>query len=250
MEKKKILITGFPHTGTSILKSKMGECENLYEFPFESPFVEHHHILNSNDKEFVLVKYPMLPLDIRVDGPGRTRILESRYFGYIIIFVIRNPWNLFTSIIKAGNNPLNECDDHRRPEYHSKVSEYLVSAEMFLNARNNNYKDIYTIKYEEFFDNDCKAIKNIMDSIGLKYKQNIFETKSKEYIHWPGIKLDNLKESELDYKNKRYEYRTWQINQPFQNMNGEVNIPDELDKILKESPIIKELGYFDPRLTN
>ena len=32
---KKILVTGFPHTGTSILKSKFGECGNLYESPYE-----------------------------------------------------------------------------------------------------------------------------------------------------------------------------------------------------------------------
>jgi hypothetical protein len=29
-----------------------------------------------------------------------------------------------------------------------------------------------------------------------------------------------------------------------------VEISDELDKILKESTIIKELGYFDPRITD
>jgi hypothetical protein len=43
------------------------------------------------------------------------------------------------------------------------------------------------------------------------------------------------------------ELRTWQINQPFQNMNGDVNIPDELSDILENSPIIKQLGYTDPR---
>jgi hypothetical protein len=43
------------------------------------------------------------------------------------------------------------------------------------------------------------------------------------------------------------EVRVWQINQPFQNMNGEVDIPDELSDILENSPIIKQLGYTDPR---
>jgi hypothetical protein len=30
-------------------------------------------------------------------------------------------------------------------------------------------------------------------------------------------------------------------------MNGDVDIPDELSDILENSPIIKQLGYTDPR---
>jgi hypothetical protein len=33
-------------------------------------------------------------------------------------------------------------------------------------------------------------------------------------------------------------------------MNGEVDIPEELNKILTESDIIKKLGYTDPRITD
>jgi hypothetical protein len=33
-------------------------------------------------------------------------------------------------------------------------------------------------------------------------------------------------------------------------MNGEVDIPKELNKILTESDIIKKLGYTDPRITD
>lgn len=248
MEKKKILITGFGHSGTSILKSKLGECENIHEHPYESPFVMPHYNQAAGDKEFILVKYPMLPIDIRVDGPARTRIPESRYFGYYIIFTIRNPWNLFTSIIKSGSDPLNKIEEHRHPEYHMKVSEYLVSAGMFLDAKKNKYENIYTIRYEDFFENDGENIKKIMDNIGLKYKDDIFKNKTKDYIHWEGINFKNINPSTLDYKTKRFEYRTWQINQPFQNMNDEVDIPEELNKILSESPIVKELGYSDPRI--
>jgi hypothetical protein len=57
----------------------------------------------------------------------------------------------------------------------------------------------------------------------------------------------NINEPNLDYKKNKFEYRTWQINQPFQNMNGDVDIPDELSDILENSPIIKQLGYTDPR---
>jgi hypothetical protein len=61
------------------------------------------------------------------------------------------------------------------------------------------------------------------------------------------VNYDNIDSTNVSYNKNRLEFRTWQINQPFQNMNGEVNIPDELSDILENSPIIKQLGYTDPR---
>ena len=76
-----------------------------------------------------------------------------------------------------------------------------------------------------------------------------FYNRSKDYIHWRDINYNNIDENNVSYQKDRYEYRTWQINQPFQNMNSEVNIPDELSDILKNSNIIQELGYSDPRIS-
>jgi hypothetical protein len=114
----------------------------------------------------------------------------------------------------------------------------------FIEARDGSFPNIYTIKYEELFDDDFSKIKSIMDSIGLKYENNIFETKTKEYKFKAGVKYT---ESDRPTNYNRIEMRTWQLNQPFQNMNGDVDIPDELSDILENSPIIKQLGYTDPR---
>jgi len=73
LNKKKILITGFPHTGTSILKSKMGECSNLYECPYEYFSINQNDMLNSGDKEFVLKKTPIIPVEIRANTLERTQ---------------------------------------------------------------------------------------------------------------------------------------------------------------------------------
>jgi hypothetical protein len=249
MEKKKILVTGFPHTGTSILKSKIGECQNVYEYPYESPIVRNEFLNFSEDKEFILVKYPMLPIEIRANHLMKVT-KDSIYQDYIIIFVTRNPWNVFTSIIKSGGNPLNGLPPNSgNPDYHSKWEEYEAAAIHFLNSKDKElYPNLYSIKYEDFFTNDFENLRNIFDEIGLKYDNEIFYNRSKNYVHWEGKDFDKIKSEDVSYTKDRFEYRTWQINQPFQNMNKEVNIPDELDKILKESPIIKELGYTDPRI--
>jgi hypothetical protein len=246
LHKKKILITGFPHTGTSILKSKMGECTNLYECPFEYFSINQNDILNSGDKEFVLKKTPILPVEIRANTLQRTQ-LGSEYGDYIIIFVIRNPWNVFTSIIKGGVNPLNRLEPNQGPEYFIKVDEYIAAAKFFLEASTDNYKNIYSIRYEDFFPNDFQKLKELFDRIGLEYTNEIFTNRSKNYIHAPNVNYDNIDSNTISYSKDRLELRTWQINQPFQNMNGEVDIPDELSDILENSPIIKQLGYTDPR---
>jgi hypothetical protein len=125
----------------------------------------------------------------------------------------------------------------------------MVAAEFFLQSIENNYPNIYAIKYEDFFPNDFQKLRELMDTIGLEYTNDIFTQRSKNYIHVPHIDYKNIESNEVSYQKNRLELRTWQINQPFQNMNSEVNIPDELHKILSESEIIKKLGYSDPRIT-
>jgi len=245
---KKILVTGFPHTGTSILKSKFGECGNLYECPYEWFTITNDDINNSNNKEFILKKTPIIPVEIRANGLAYTRVSGTEYSDYILIFVIRNPYNVMSSLIKSGHNPLNKLGPNEGIDYHHSVGEYLAAAKFFKEAKDGNYKNVYSIRYEDFFPNDFEKLKELMDKIGVEYTNDVFLNRSKDYKIVSGINLDKIDTNEINQKNKAI-YRTWQINQPFQNMNGEVNIPDELSDILKNSNIIQELGYSDPRVT-
>ncbi len=250
MEKKKIIITGYPHTGTTILKSKLGECINVHEVIDEVFEITQQHINDSSDKEFVLIKTPIIPLEIRVRGVKylTTNDPSSIYKDYYIIFLTRNPWNLFTSVIRAGDNPLSGETWHLSPKYGFTLEEYFVSCDRFLEAKNGNFPKIYTIRYEDFFENNGNYIKAIMEDIGLVYNDNILETKTKEYRFKSNVPANSVDDKPVEYD--RIKMRTWQINQPFQNMNGEVDIPEELNKILTESDIIKKLGYSDPRITD
>jgi hypothetical protein len=174
---------------------------------------------------------------------------DSIYQDYIIILVNRNPWHVFTSVIKSGVNPLNGLPPNSgNPAYHGKWEEYEAASIHFLDAQTKElYPNLYSIKYEDFFVNDYEKLRVLFDEIGFKYNSDIFYNRSKDYIHWNGTQYENIDEANVSYETNRYEYRTWQINQPFQNMNGDVDIPDELSDILENSPIIKQLGYTDPR---
>jgi hypothetical protein len=245
LNKKKILITGYPHTGTSILKSKFGECDNLHEVINECDYVHSRIINDSGNNEFIVVKSPVLPLELRkYKLKYNVEVTEAKYYEYSIIITNRNPWNLFTSIIKRGYDPLSGCKDHLNSKYYHTIDEYLVMCTLFLDALENKYPNVYPIKYEDFFDNDGESIKQIMTSIGLTYDDDIFTKKTKNYKIDSRVDVPTEKPTDIKFNER---YRNWQINQPFQNMNDEVDIPDELSDILENSPIIKQLGYTDPR---
>jgi hypothetical protein len=242
---KKILITGFPHCGTTILRALVGNCKNVQD---ESKEFGDPVNYNPNGKHpFYVWKHPFLHTEFR--NFGFQHKPNTKFNDTIIIPIIRNPWNVFTSIIKQGVNPLNKLEPNQGPEYFIKVDEYLAAAKFFLEASNGDYKNIYSIRYEDFFPNDFQKLKDLFDSIGLEYTNEIFTTRSKNYIHAPNVNYDNIDSTNVSYSKDRLELRTWQINQPFQNMNGDVDIPDELSNILENSPIITQLGYTDPRKT-
>jgi len=250
LNKKKILITGYPHTGTSILKSKFGECKDVFEVVDEAFEINEYHINSAGDSESILIKTPIIPMEIRVRGVEYLTLKDpvSVYKDYYVIFVTRNPWNLFTSIIKAGDDPLSHETWHLSPKYAFTVEEYFIACKCFLEARDGNFPNIYTIRYEDFFTNNGKRIKDILDDIGLNYRDDILESKTKDYVFQSKVSIKDIDDMPNEYD--RIQMRTWQINQPFQNMNKEVNIPNELSDILKNSNIVQELGYSDPRITD
>jgi hypothetical protein len=126
------------------------------------------------------------------------------------------------------------------------IAYYNNAASVISDAIQNNYKDVYPIKYEDIFNNNFQALKDIFDKIGLQYDDNIFETKTKEYKHNDCKYIDDYDKKDL----QDGAYRMWQINQPFKNMNGDIILPDDFSELLANSPSVQKLGYSDPRITD
>ena len=85
---QKILICGFPHCGTSILKSIIGHIEDVEEIYNETTV-----ITKNSAKKFILGKFPFA-LD---------SFFDEKYKDYIKIFIIRNPLFVFSSLNKRFN---------------------------------------------------------------------------------------------------------------------------------------------------
>ena len=237
---KKILVTGFAHCGTTILRAKIGECKNTFSSINES--IDPCDFDANMPYDFFVWKNPFLDTELRNNGFSYKP--KSKYSDTIIIAIIRNPWNVFSSLYERSikNKEFSIYDSGHA----GSLPWYENACDVIHDAIENKYDDVYTIKYEEMFDNNFEKLRNIFDSIGLEYDADIFSKRTTEYKH-------NGAEYVLDYdKEGNYDdiYRTWQINQPFKNMNGNINLPDDFSQMIANSPIIQKLGYFDPRITH
>ena len=78
MSKDKILITGFPHTGTTIFKAKIGECNNVFEYPYECDFLRDIELVGKGDTEFIVTKSPSIPIEIKKYGLEKLASKKSK----------------------------------------------------------------------------------------------------------------------------------------------------------------------------
>ena len=224
----KILICGFPHCGTSILKSIISHIDDVEEIIHET-----NQILIESSKKYILCKFPF----------SYKNFFEDEFYDeYIKIFIIRNPIFVFSSLNKRFGYNLH---------LNHEIIDYINTVKLFINYNSNKFDNIYTIKYEDMFDNNYLHLKNIFNKIGFIYNDDIFNNsnfKGKNQIY-DGLPL--LNEQPL---NKNHElYRTWQINQPFINNNSidkidltkeQINILCNDKDILYLYPDIKELIIF------
>ena len=175
----------------------MGEIETI------------HH--KNDNKKFKMCKFPFT-LD---------KFFTEKYEDYIKIFIIRNPLYVFSS--------LNKRFDYNIPEDHN-LQRYIKTIEKFNYYENSNQKNVYTIKYEDLFDNDYEKLKNILDLIGVKYSDDIFDNSNYKNVFFATHKIPN---TEPSIKNN-IDYRTWQINQPFvsNNITSKLDLKEDQKKII------------------
>ena len=211
---QKILICGFTHCGTSILKSIIGHIEDVEEI-----YNEIRVITKKSDKKFILGKYPFTYDDF----------FDKKYKDYIKIFIIRNPLFVFSSLNKRFN--------YRIPNNHN-FDCYINTLTKFIKYKNNPKKNIYTIKYEDLFENNYEELKKILNDIGFQYDYSIFDNSKYTNVIINGVKLVDKKP-----KNKNHGlYRTWQINKPFISNNdiSKIDLNEvQIEKIVNNQYVLQ-----------
>ena len=213
----KILICGFPHCGTTILKSIIGHIDDVEEIVDETDKID--KTIHVEEGKYILCKYPFT----------LKKFFEKEYDDYIKIFIIRNPLFVFSSLNKRFSNKI--------PFGHS-IDRYIQTVKLFITYINNLPANTYLIRYEDLFENNYQEIRNILDSIGIKYNDEIFDNSKYKNQHLKSIPhVDNVP---LPTDNERY--RTWQINQPFvlNNDNSKIYLSKiQIKKIINNDNILK-----------
>ena len=238
---KKVIICGFPHCGTTILKSIIGHMPNVKEIIKERKRFLEEDLDSSFD--FVLCKTPWAPNSLFHD---------SHFDDYIKIFIIRNPLWIFSSLNKRCDNP----KDNGIPEDHS-VSKYIDTAERWLSFIGSKREDIFLLKYENMFANDFAVLRQIFDQIGFTYTNEVFQNDkfrnfSHEHQNSEHIPKSLSCSKEHKWVNVDHEnYRLWQINQPIQNMNTldklDYLLPEQISQ-LQKSQVVMQLYPEIPKL--
>jgi len=211
----KILICGYSHCGTTILKSIIGHIKDVEEIIDECSYIN-----KSTNKKYIMCKWPQ----------AKQKFFDKKYKDYIKIFIIRNPLFVFSSINKRYGH-------YKLSKLHS-IEEYINVVKMFIKYKNNPEKNIYTIKYEDLFPNNYEELRKILNDIGFQYDDNIFDNSKYTNASHKNVSLLNNKPLNTNHK----VYRTWQINQPFISNNDISKIDlsnDQKEKIINNSYILQ-----------
>jgi hypothetical protein len=235
---KKIIIFGFPHCGTTILRSIIGHIEEVYEIVNEIPSIDDEFVNKIDpqllkNKKYILCKFPYTITQFFTD---------EKYNDYIKIFILRNPAFVFTSLNERYNNNL---PDHYIENYLNSLAYYVEN-----NNNNNDNKNVsnnlYIIKYEALFYQNYVNLKRIFDTIGFNYTDKIFN--NEKYMNKCQHVSDETKVPEVKPTNQEHDlYRLYQINKPFINNNdaSKINLTEKQKEVFKNNELIKQIfpGY-------
>ena len=201
----KIFVYGFPHSGTTILRKLIGNHPLVGEF-----YNETGEPPNSKFPHTVF-KAPILP-DLRQKDCKR-------------VMIIKNPYDVFGSLYQRLGDRCLMTPRHTISEYEDHVMHFQTT------------RDI-KIRYEELFEEE--KLKALFNQLGLSYQEPI---ERESYI---GDKWKNIPEEkpELQTEGSYHAlYRTWQINQPLENMTGHsaIWLPMAMRKMIESNKTIQQL---------
>ena len=213
---QKIIVFGFPHCGTTILRSIIGHCQEVFQICDEIKKIK-----MNTDKPFIVCKYPFMD----------SNFFTKEYDDYIKIFIIRNPLFVYTSINKRFIKSIPH-------DYHLLNYEKVV--QQFIKCRKENI--------QIFTQLNMKNCLIIITAIYVIYWIPLVLTITMIFLimHYLEIKfliIFKVIPKDVPRNADHNNYRMYQINQPIENFNNENAIdlkPDQINYI-KKSNIINEL---------
>lgn len=219
----RVLITGFPHCGTTILRKILGHVDTMSEC------LDEMTIPPPTSTDNTVYKYPFYDPVFE----------QKEYSDWYIILVIRDPRYVFTSIEDRmrKNTYSSEFRDAHTPVVFERVCVSFI-------RHATHPSHIHTIRYEDFFPSSFQRIRALLDDIGLPYPDTIFQT---ETYSTPSHRKPHANEM------NHAMLRAAQINKPFvyADESRAVNLSESTRLFIDESQIIQSVypvTYTPPRI--
>jgi hypothetical protein len=230
---KKLMVTGFPHCGTTILKSVIGHCDNVKELVHETAIIREEDM--NSDHEFILCKWPWA---------RENTFRDKKFNDYIKIFIIRNPLWIYSSLNKRCDNAW----DKGIPKCHG-IDVYIEFLERWVSLVGSGRKDVFLLKYENIFGGGFAILRHVFSEIGLSVTNEIFENNKWTNFSHKNQTTDMISEKPPNLSGYKWanvnhnQYRLWQINQPIQNMNTmdklDYLFPEQIEQIISSKIIMQ-----------
>jgi hypothetical protein len=218
----KIVVMGFPHSGTTILRKLIGNSPEVYDVQLETL-----HIPNVNIKEEnIVIKFTTTDIDDRL----------GNYTDFKVVTIIKSPFDVFGST--------NRRFDGQDPQNHT-IPNWNKYAKGFIKYTEKPVDNMYTVRYEDLFTNSYEQVQNIYKFLGLEFNEDIITTKRDVYISPTCVDIPLEQPKNCTSGVPHGQYRTWQINQPFKNKTGDSRkyLSDVQEEIISSLETIKKLNY-------
>jgi len=206
---QRIIVSGFPHSGTTILRKLIGNHPAVYDYS-----VKERRIYND---EFIQT----LPI-----SPSHTHIVIKTPF-YVpptdptikYVYIIKNPLDVFGSLKLRFDPPIDAFgtleDIQQTDEKKISWKKWLVYAKQFIQFQQNTPKNVFIVEYKSLFPNKYAKIKEMIAWLNLKWDPCIIETDNKQTIMHGAAAMQCE-----PTRNHHTDFRNWQNNQKFTDMSG------------------------------
>lgn len=225
---KKIMVTGFPHCGTTILRKIIGNHPDIMDVPKESRAISSALISKAKqlNKKGVVIKEPFV---LRLGG--NIRQMQAKMTGYKVVLIMRDPADIISSMNMRFNNDIPANHNFDKWEQYARV---------YLNPKSNF---CYKLKYEEMFENNFAKLKDLFRWLDLEWTDDVIHTNEQRVTkHNRGVMFS---QGNVPPRNHSDNFRTWQVNQKIEPQIG-VNrdkLDEENKRRIQNSEVAKTLGY-------
>jgi len=218
-EPTRILVTGVPHSGTSILRKLIGNHPDVWDVSTECICIRSRPKGFTNEKAFVCKV---------------TTVYKTWPEGYLIVGVYRDIHDILLGMEERG---LDTTYEEFRREYIKQNTRLLEHA-----ATKDN---VIVVRYESLFDSEHTVLKRVFGFCGLSFFPEIV---TENHLRKALINRGEIQDEEPP-RTSHEDFRTWQINSPFKQCGGrwKTEMSQELkDKIRDDKEMLDflaKLGY-------